>query len=142
MSLWRRHSEFANKWPGSSELHSTIYDVIIPHIISEEDLTYLKETCGKLWLESAKSARKGGNIQVSYSALLHAEEFMERSSAIENRLRQISSAAGRLVVLNPDMNHIQDRVIALFYVNCGSSTVLFAGHVILAETSQDLSRWK
>ncbi|KAF9364890.1 serine/threonine-protein kinase M1 [Mortierella sp. NVP85] len=133
------------------------YDVRIPHIISEEDLTYLKESCGKLWLESAKSARKAGNSQVSYSALLHAEEFMERSSAIERakweflhqnerqaiktidsalkrtlasqpgsslsissrisstpvtgRLRQTSTAARRLVILQPELNRTQDRVI-------------------------------
>ncbi|KAG0246449.1 serine/threonine-protein kinase M1 [Mortierella sp. GBA43] len=59
------------------------YDIRIPVTESSEDLNYLRESCGKLWLESAKAARKSGNSQVSYSAMLHAEDFKNRSAAIE-----------------------------------------------------------
>ncbi|KAG0364892.1 serine/threonine-protein kinase M1, partial [Gamsiella multidivaricata] len=59
------------------------YARAIPTVVSYSDLNYLKESCGHLWLESARAARKSGNSQVSYSAMLHAEEFKNHSAAIE-----------------------------------------------------------
>ncbi|KAI8598622.1 hypothetical protein EDD21DRAFT_309126 [Dissophora ornata] len=47
------------------------------------DLSYLKETCGRLWLDTARAARKSGSSQISYSAMLHAEGLRDGSTTIE-----------------------------------------------------------
>ncbi|KAI7827529.1 hypothetical protein BC939DRAFT_394939 [Gamsiella multidivaricata] len=91
------------------------------------DLNYLKESCGHLWLESARAARKSGNSQVSYSAMLHAEEFKNHSAAIERAkwefihkherqaIKTIDSALKRgrraAPVFNTELQRVQDREI-------------------------------
>ncbi|KAF9923098.1 serine/threonine-protein kinase M1 [Linnemannia zychae] len=52
-------------------------------ILSNEDLQYLTDECGRLWLESARTARKSHNDQLSYSAMLHAEGLGNTSAVIE-----------------------------------------------------------
>lgn len=51
--------------------------------LASGDLDFLRKSCGRLWLDSAKAARKSGNIKVSFSALIHAEKFNDPSAAIE-----------------------------------------------------------
>ncbi|KAF9211017.1 serine/threonine-protein kinase M1 [Podila verticillata] len=59
------------------------YDIRIPAIELDGDTTFLLDECGKLWLQSARAARHSGNEQVSFSALLKAEEHGNRPALIE-----------------------------------------------------------
>ncbi|KAF9435330.1 serine/threonine-protein kinase M1 [Entomortierella beljakovae] len=59
------------------------YDIRKASLESRDDASYLAESCGKLWLQSAKAARKSGNDEVSYSAMLRAEKLMNRSAPLE-----------------------------------------------------------
>ncbi|KAK3833924.1 MAG: hypothetical protein JOS17DRAFT_682790 [Linnemannia elongata] len=52
-------------------------------LLDHEDVQYLTDECGRLWLESARAARKSNNDQLSYSAMLHAEDLGNTSAVIE-----------------------------------------------------------
>ncbi|KAF9155074.1 serine/threonine-protein kinase M1 [Linnemannia schmuckeri] len=52
-------------------------------MLDHEDVQYLTDECGRLWLESARTARKSNNDQLSYSAMLHAEDLGNTSAVIE-----------------------------------------------------------
>ncbi|KAG0007081.1 hypothetical protein BGZ65_009386 [Modicella reniformis] len=119
--------------------------MLIPEVVSLEGLNYLKESCGKLWLESAK-ARKTGNSQVSYSAMLHAEDYEDRSAAVERAkwellhkderqvIKTIDSALQRSLATQPGLTlrassrasstpiatQLRDRAQSSFYTYKGS----------------------
>ncbi|KAF9115524.1 serine/threonine-protein kinase M1 [Mortierella sp. AM989] len=59
------------------------YDVRRASMGSRDDMNYINDSCGRLWLQSAKAARKSGNREVSYSAMLRAEKLKNRSAPIE-----------------------------------------------------------
>jgi serine/threonine-protein kinase ATR len=52
-------------------------------MLDHEDMKCLTDECGRLWLESARTARKANNDQMSYSAMLHAESLGNTSAVIE-----------------------------------------------------------
>ncbi|KAF9122997.1 serine/threonine-protein kinase M1 [Mortierella sp. 14UC] len=61
------------------------YHIRIPDkdMLDHEDMQYLTDECGRLWLDSARTARKSHNDQLSYSAMLHAEHLGNISAVIE-----------------------------------------------------------
>ncbi|KAF9100333.1 serine/threonine-protein kinase M1 [Mortierella sp. GBA35] len=59
------------------------YHIRMPDDLDDEDAQYLADECGRLWLESARTARKSRNDQMSYSAMLHAENLGNTSAVIE-----------------------------------------------------------
>ncbi|ORZ11293.1 hypothetical protein BCR41DRAFT_110660 [Lobosporangium transversale] len=59
------------------------YTICIPDTISHEELSFLNASCGELWLQSARMARKYGHGQASYAAMLNAESLKNRSATIE-----------------------------------------------------------
>ncbi|KAG0083919.1 serine/threonine-protein kinase M1 [Podila epicladia] len=59
------------------------YDIRIPAIENDGHAAFLRDECGKLWLQSARAARHSGNEQVSFSALLQSEEHGNRPALIE-----------------------------------------------------------
>ncbi|KAF9908954.1 serine/threonine-protein kinase M1 [Linnemannia zychae] len=52
-------------------------------MLDHEDMQYLTDECGRLWLDSARTARKSHNDHLSYSAMLHAEHLGNISAVIE-----------------------------------------------------------
>ncbi|KAG9323421.1 hypothetical protein KVV02_002581 [Mortierella alpina] len=50
---------------------------------SPEEMTFLKEGCGRLWLQSASNARKAGQDEMWFGAILHAERLDCSSAVIE-----------------------------------------------------------
>ncbi|KAF9560300.1 serine/threonine-protein kinase M1 [Mortierella alpina] len=50
---------------------------------SPEEMKFLKEGCGRLWLQSASSARKAGQDEMWFGAILHAERLDCSSAVIE-----------------------------------------------------------
>ncbi|KAG9067389.1 serine/threonine-protein kinase M1 [Linnemannia hyalina] len=103
-------------------------------ILDHEDVQYLTEECGRLWLESARAARKSNNDQLSYSAMLHAEDLGNTSAVIErvkwgfshNNERQaiktIDSALKRNVVTSVATRGTLSRASSLTLVRPKSSS--------------------
>ncbi|KAG0381061.1 serine/threonine-protein kinase M1 [Mortierella sp. AD032] len=52
-------------------------------MLDHDDMHYLTDEVGRLWLESARTARKSHNDQLSYSAMLHAEHLGNTPAVIE-----------------------------------------------------------
>ncbi|KAF9291903.1 serine/threonine-protein kinase M1 [Mortierella alpina] len=59
------------------------YDIRMSAASSEEEIAFLKEGCGRLWLQSASSARKAGQDEMWFGAILHAERLNCSSAVIE-----------------------------------------------------------
>ncbi|CAO3569415.1 unnamed protein product [Mortierella alpina] len=66
-----------------ARLRRTAFYDIRMSAASSEETAFLKEGCGKLWLQSASSARKAGQDEMWFGAILHAERLDCPSAVIE-----------------------------------------------------------
>ncbi|KAF9190175.1 serine/threonine-protein kinase M1 [Haplosporangium sp. Z 767] len=74
------------------------YDIRLPNVASEDDVMYLKDECGRLWLQSAQGARKSGQNQVSFNAMIQAERLENTSAIIERAKWGFLNKSERLAI--------------------------------------------
>ncbi|KAG0002584.1 serine/threonine-protein kinase M1, partial [Entomortierella chlamydospora] len=79
------------------------YDIRRENLGSHEDQDFLDDSCGRLWLQSARAARKSGNSEVSYSAMLRAEKLKNRSAPIERAKYELLHNNDRQAIKTIDM---------------------------------------
>ncbi|KAF9205154.1 serine/threonine-protein kinase M1 [Haplosporangium sp. Z 27] len=79
------------------------YDVRRTSLASHDDLGFLNDSCGRLWLQSARAARKSGNSEVSYSSMLRAEKLKNRSAPIERAKYELLHNNERQAIKTIDM---------------------------------------
>ncbi|KAF9427653.1 serine/threonine-protein kinase M1 [Podila epigama] len=59
------------------------YDIRVPAMKDDADVSFIQKECGELWLQSAQAARHSSNSQVAFSSMLRAEEKGIQSALIE-----------------------------------------------------------
>ncbi|KAF9354246.1 serine/threonine-protein kinase M1 [Mortierella sp. AD094] len=100
------------------------YDIRRENLGSHEDQDFLNDSCGRLWLQSARAARKSGNDEVSYSAMLRAEKLKNRSAPIERAkyellhnndrqaIKTIDMALNQILLVPASVSTIASRLVA------------------------------